>query len=228
MHGNASQREQLLLTHARWREVLSGEIFRKNSSPARPYDLKSFWRSDPGIVFENGMIDDRDPTPRLHDLTRLLPEMFEDSHPAAFALKRFMCYDIAIAHVQHQFEQADNAYLATKGLDPNSYALLFRRNGRESLFRCSAGFVDQAPAWESPNLSVRAGWYERFRHFIRDWQSDRLQKDISLLQEPEFSLEVQTLLIVYFEGVARYLRTVPTMLWTFPGTRDVNFFGVRR
>jgi hypothetical protein len=230
-HGNASQREQLLLTHARWREILSGEIFKKNSSPTRPYDLNSFWQSDPGVVFQNSTNDRaRDPTPRLHDSTLLLPQMFEDSHPAAFALKRFICYNIAVAHVQHQFEQADDAYLTTKGLDPESHEVLFRRNDRESLFRSSVEFVDQTPAWESPNLSVRAAWYERFRYFIQDWQleSNRLQKDISQLQEPEFSLEVQTLLIVYFEGVARYLRTVPTMLWTFPGVRDVNFLSVRK
>jgi hypothetical protein len=226
-HGNTAQREKLLLTHARWRKILSGEIFKKNSSPTHPYDLKCFWRSDPGVVFENGT-DDQDPTPRLHDLTPLLPEMFEDSHPAAFALKRFICYDILVAHVQHQFEQADDAYLATKGLDPDSHVVLFRRNGRESLFRSSGEFIDSTPAWESPNLPVKAAWYEQFRYFIQDWETNRLPKDISLLQEPEFSREVETLLIVYFEGVSRFLKAVPTMLWSFPGTRNVDLFGVHK
>jgi hypothetical protein len=226
VNGNPSQRDRLLLTHARWREVLSGEIFKKNASPTNSFNLGTFWRSDPGFIFENGT-EGRDLTPLLVDATPLLPQTFEDSHPAAFALKRLICYDIAVAHIQHQFEQADDAFLAMKGLDSDTHEVVFRKSRREALFRKSVRSIDQTPAWESPSLSKRAAWYEQFRFFVKDWQINRpgcLQKNISLLQEPAFSEEVQVLLIVYFEGVAHVLRTVPTTMWTFPGTRGLDLF----
>jgi hypothetical protein len=181
----------------------------------------------PQLMFENG-VEGRDLTPpRLVDATPLLPQMFEDTHPAAFALKRFLCYDINVAHIQHQFEQADDAFLAMKRLDPNTHEVIFRQHRREALFRHPVRSIDQTPAWESPDLSVRAAWYERCRFFVKDWQINRpgcLQKNISLLEEPAFSQEVQTLLIVYFEGIAHFLKTVPTTMWTFPGTRGVELF----
>jgi len=226
VNGNPLQRDQLLLTHARWREVLSGEIFKKNASPTDSFKLETFWRSDPGFIFQNA-VKARDLTPLLVDGTPLLPQTFEDSHPVAFALKQFLCYDISVAHIQHQFEQADDAFLALKKLNPNSPEVIFRKNRREALFKKPTQFIDQTPAWESPDLPVRAAWHEQFRFFVKDWQINRpgcLEKDMSLLEEPAFSQEVQTMLIVYFEGVAHVLKKVPTTMCTFPGTDDIEMF----
>ena len=225
-HADASQRDQLLLTHDRWREILSGEIFRKNTASTSPFTLATFWQSDPGVIFEPGT-EPYNLTPRLRDNTQLVPKMFEDSHPAGFALKRFLCYDIALTHVQYQFEQTDDAFMAASGADPNSAGMKSRLRLRGNLFRDSVRLLDYPPPWQVESIIVRAGWYERLRFFVKDWQFNRpgyLQQDISDMNEPAFSRELQTLLVVYFEGVARFQNTVPTLMWTFPGVHGVRNF----
>ena len=225
---DALQRDPLLLTHDRWREILSGEIFKKNTPPTVPFDLTTFWRSDPDFIFRPGS-ERQNLAPRLRDATSLVPDVFGDLHDAGYALKRFLCYDIAIAHVEHQFEQTDDAFMAAKGEVPDSKKMVWRRELRQGLFRDSEPgrpWLDKPP-WEVTNLTVRAGWYERLRLFVQDWQIDGpgcLQQDIGIMNEPAFSRELQTLLVVYFEGVARFQNAVPTLLWTFPGTRGIEIY----
>ena len=225
-HANALQRDQLLLTHDQWREILSGEIFRKNTASTTPFTLATFWQSDPGIIFEPGS-EHHDLTSRLRNGTPLVPEMFEDSHPAGYALKRALCYDIALTHVQFQFEQTDDAFMVASGADPNSGAMKLRLRLRRFVFRDSVRLLQYAPPWEMESLVVRSGWYERLRFFVKDWQLNRpgyLQQDISIMNEPAFSRELQTLLVVYFEGIAHFQNTVPTLMWTFPGVHGVKHF----
>jgi hypothetical protein len=221
---DCSQGEEMLRTHDQWREILSGEIFKKHASPAAPFDLRVFWLSDPGLIFKTGT-EVRDLTSRLSDGTMLLPHMFQDCHPLGFTLKRMVCFDIALSHVEHQFERTDDKFVAEMGLDSSSERIKFRHKLRRNLFRDSVRLLDAAPPWESQSLVVKAGWYERLRFFVKDWQIHRpgyLQKDISIMNEPAFSREVQSLLVVYFEGVAHVLNTVPTMPWTFPSTHGVR------
>ena len=52
MVATAQQKDGLLRTHDQWREVLSGEIFRKSPS-GTPYALETFWRCDPGFINED-------------------------------------------------------------------------------------------------------------------------------------------------------------------------------
>jgi hypothetical protein len=199
----AEQKDGLLLTHDQWREVLSGERFRKSPS-GTSYALETFWRSDPGFI-EAGASPSSSPEleRRLGDMTLLQPQFFQDSHPFGYELKKLICYDIALLHIQHQFEATDDHFLVKMGVGVDSVQAVLRRNLREDLFRTSVKFIKETPPWESFDNETKAAWYERLRYFVQDWEVNeprRLYECISNTQDPDFRDKVTSLLIVYFEG----------------------------
>ena len=218
-------RSSFYLTHQDWRQILSGERFKRAArKKGQPYDLRYFWRSDPFFCDARQAADDEfDLAPVLKNNVRLHPDHFIDSNEHAFALKRLVCYDIALMHVSHQFNQADEFYL--RGKDLGEHAMTERRRQRSEIFRETIAIQFATPRWQSNTLSIRATWFERLQVLLLDWPPVYgPHSTISLigLQEPEFSREVNGILIVYYSGIANGLNTIPTSMWTHPGEQGLR------
>jgi hypothetical protein len=203
----AQQKDGLLLTHDQWREVLSGEMFRKSPSSI-PYELETFWRCDPGFINDNATSSSHlELECHLGDMTPLQPQFFQDSHSFGYELKKLICYDIALLHIQRQFETTDDYFLVKMGIGVDSVQAIFRRNLREDLFRTSVTFIKETPPWESSDNEVKAAWYERLRYFVQDWEvkEPRLLCKCISNESPDLRDKITSLLVVYFEGVCDYL-----------------------
>jgi len=218
-HTAHEARSSFLLTHQDWRQILSGERFKKAAKRiGKPYDLRYFWRSDPFFCDAQTAADEKlDLAPLIEDDNRLQPDHFLDSNEHAFTLKRMVCYDIALTHIGHQFNQADEFYLRERNLGEHEMAK--RRRDRSSLFRETVTMKFTPPPWQSDTLDVRAAWFEKLRLLLLDWPTvcdAHGTASVIGLQEPEFSNEVYRLLVVYYSGVAIALNTIPTSMWTHP------------
>jgi hypothetical protein len=220
-------RGRFYLTHQEWRQILSGERFKRAARKqlGQVFDLRRFWQFDPSLLWEDGCTQDI--TPILRDQSQLDPDHFLDGNEYAFNLKRLLCYDIALTHVKYQFEETDEVFLKEKMLCKE--ALDERRCRRSTLFRASPTLLTAPPPWESNDFTVKAAWFEEFRTFLLDWPHVYARQphcDVSLvdLQEPAFSREVNSILLVYYTGVIKTLNTIPTMMWTYPRNRGLDRF----
>ena len=212
-------RSSFLLTHQDWRQILSGERFKKAARRiGKPYDLRYFWRSDPFFCDAKTAADEKlDLAPVLENGSRLEPDHFLDTNELTFTLKRMVCYDIALMHISHQFDQTDEFYLRERNL--GEHEMVERRRRRSSLFRETITMKFTPPPWQSDRLEVQATWFEKLRLLLLDWPSvcgARSTASVIGLQEPEFSNAVHGLLVVYYSGIALALNTIPTSMWSHP------------
>jgi hypothetical protein len=117
-HTPHQARSSFLLTHQEWRQILSGERFKKAARRmGKPYVLHYFWRSDPFFCDAKTAADEKlDLAPLIENDIRLHPDHFLDTNKHAFILKHMVCYDIALMHISHQFNQADEFYLRERNL----------------------------------------------------------------------------------------------------------------
>jgi hypothetical protein len=216
-------RDKFYLTHQQWRQILSGERFRKAAKKSSlQYDLRQFWKFDPSLL-STAEHELEDISPVLQDQTRLHPDDFLDSNEHAFDLKRLLCYDFAITHIKYQFERTDEELVRNKNLDPN--VLEDRRRRRSVLFRDSRALLSAPPPWESPDLTVKAAWFEKLGTFLCDWPVDASRYGCLIgMQEPEFSRTVNGMLVDYYTWIIKTLNAIPTVMWTFPGTRGLDRF----
>ena len=222
-------RSSFYLRHQDWRQILSGERFKKAArKKGQPYDLRYFWRSDPFFYDARQAVDETlDLAPVLKDGIRLQPDDFLDSNDHAFALKRMVCYDIALMHISHQFIQADEFYLRGKGL--GEHEMNERRQRQSTLFQDTVTMQLVVPLWQSDNRNVRDTWLEKLRVLLLDWPpvyGPHSTVSVIGLDEPEFSREVNGFLMVYYSGVAIALNTIPTSMWTYPGRPGYHRFAL--
>jgi hypothetical protein len=136
-----------------------------------------------------------------------------------------VCYDIAVMHISHQFNQADEFYLGEKGR--GEHEMNKRRQQRSTLFRDTVTMRLAIPPWQSDNREVRDTWFEKLRVLLLDWPpvyGPHSTTSVIGLDEPEFSKEVSGFLIVYYSGVANALNTIPTLMWTHPGRQGLRPF----
>ena len=228
-HTPHEARSSFYLRHQDWRQILSGERFKKAArKKGQPYDLRYFWKSDPFFCDAKQVADETlDLAPLLKDGSILQPDDFLDSNDHVFALKRMVCYDIALMHISHQFIQADEFYLREKGL--GEHEMNERRRQQSTLFRETVTMQIVIPPWQSDNRNVRDSWLEKLRVLLLDWppvNGPHSTVSVIGLDEPEFSKEVNGFLIVYYSGVANALNTIPTSMWTYPGWPGYHRFAL--
>jgi hypothetical protein len=220
------ERQRFYLTHQEWRQILSGERFKKAARKSdSDFLLHLFWLYDP-FLWECGDIP-QEISPFLDDHTRLSPDHFVESNKHSFNLKRMLCYDIALTHIKFQFEETDEIFQKDREIDAET--LDKRRRCRSTLFRTSLSIPTTPPAWESTDPSIRTAWFEEFRSFLRDWppvypHRPLCHTPLTDLKEPVLSQQIVSMLAVYYTGVIRSLGTIPTMMWTYPGERGLNSF----
>jgi hypothetical protein len=204
-------------------------LFKKGSEACGwSYLLPLFWHGYPQLIHDNDheAVSDN-PVPFLTDGTRLQPECFNDSNPHAFHLKRLICYDIALTHIKHQFEETDDIVTCNRGFNADRQAE--RRVARSDLFRSNIQLPRERPCWEDPDLAIKCLWFERFRGFLRDWppvgsrERPHLTTTFTDIHDVAvFAIAANELLAVYYTAVLKTLHVVPTLMWTFPGTGSVR------
>jgi hypothetical protein len=102
-----------------------------------------------------------------------------------------------------------------------------RRLRRSNLFRSNTRFLHDCPSWEQ-DLLFKSIWFERFRGFLHDWPvvgshtHPHLTVMLTGINQAAFDRAVNELFIVYFSGVIKILHVVPTVPWTFPGTKGLD------
>jgi hypothetical protein len=146
---------------------------------------------------------------------------FNDSNHLAFRLKRLLCYDIAVTHIKHQFEETDDIIIRDLGFSPERQAR--RRAKCSDLFRSNIRLLSVRPPWEDLDLATTCLWFERFRGFLRNWppvgSGEHLHlatKFTDISSYVAFDAAVNELLTVYYSGVVKKLNVIPTLMWTFP------------
>jgi hypothetical protein len=217
---------QYYLTRHEWRQMLSGERFKKAArNLGREFDLRHFWSYDP-FLWKDGCVPE-DICPLLRDGTSLTPHHFLDSNPRSFNLKRLLCYDIALTHAAFQFEETDEIYMREKNMSADSLAM--RRSSRLTLFNRLLDVRICSPAWEHRDDRIKASWFDSFRLFLLDWPpvyAHRPHRNTSLrgLKGTALSREIISLLQVYYTGVIKALNTIPTLMWTYPGIQGLSKF----
>lgn len=222
-------RAKFFRTHQEWRDILSGTLFTKGGCPGVEYHLRYFWQSYPQLISDDDhdtFQAEHDYAPTVSDGTRLQPNDFCDSNPTAFMLKRLICYDVAVAHMKYQFEETDDAFLCD--MKYTAIEKTHRRMRRSNLFRSGIRLPTDRPPWEHPDLPVRSIWFERFRGFLHDWPAvgshthPHLTVKLTGISQAAFDRAINELFIVYYSGVIKALHVVPTVLWTFPGTKGLG------
>ena len=224
------ERKRFYLTHQEWRSLLSGDRFKKAArNLGVEFDLRHFWRHDP-FLWADGSTP-KDISPVLGDPNvRLSPEDFLDTPPHSFRLKRLLCYDIAVFHIHFQFEEVDEILMKARNLDIK--LLDERRQQRWPLFHRSFSIWNTAPPWESPDPNTQIAWFEIFRGFLCDWppvypNRPHCRTSLIQLEGSELQSEIGYILQVYYTGVIKTLNTIPTLMWTYPGTQGLkNFIAV--
>ena len=220
-------RQSFFKTHQQWRDILSGALFKKESYQGVEYNLNSFWHSYPQLLFDDVKDATNNLVPILTNGIPLDPTDFNDSNHLAFRLKRLLCYDIAVTHIKHQFEETDDIIIRDLGFRPNRQAR--RRAKRSDLFRSSIRLPSVRPPWEDLDLATTCLWFERFRFFLRDWPAvgsgEHLHlatKFTDISSHMAFDVAVNELLTVYYSGVVKKLNVVPTLMWKFPEVEGLD------
>jgi len=223
---DSSQRQEFFKTHQEWRDILSGTLFMKEAKrKGSHFALEFFWHPLPQFLF--GDEQPQNCVPRLTSGIRLYPQCFDDSDPHAFCLKRLICYDVALTHIKHQFEETDDIVIRDLGFSPDCQAQ--RRVARSDLFRSDIRLPKEQPLWEHVDLAIKCQWFERFRGFLRDWPPVGSQDHPHLAitftnigDTTTFALAVNELLAVYYSCVLKTMHVIPTLMWTFPGTEGLQ------
>ena len=223
---DSASRQEFFKTHQEWRDILGGALFKKTTPHDGHFSLAYFWWSHPGLMFDDAKEARAFRGNLLSDGTLLHPYDFKDSNPLAFRLKRLVCYDIALTHIKHQFEEADDILI--RDLDFSPDRLVQRRADRADLFRCDIRLLKAPPPWEHPDLVVKSSWFERFRGFLQDWpaigssEHPHLAVKLTNIDDTTFMRALNELLMVYYSGVVKTLHVIPTLMWTFPGTQGLG------
>jgi hypothetical protein len=105
-------------------------LFKAESYQVVEYTLNSFWHSYSQLLFDDVTDATEYLPPVLSNGVPLNPMDFNDSNHLAFRLKRLLCYDIAVTHINHQFE---DIIIRDLGSSPDRQAR--RRAKRSDLFR---------------------------------------------------------------------------------------------